>query len=205
MKSALLTIALLATSAAAAAQPVDVDAAARCEADVQAVLERQHGSALRAVRYDAAARVLSRGDGSGDDASLRGAGRYTLAAGGAAFQYSCAVNLRTGETSGTVVRDAGAEAARARRERAWEPDIAKVSPADCESATAVLLTERHPRIAKIVFDPDTRRLEPADDGRIGLLGQGAMQRAAGMLAQPFRFRCEFDGRSGRVVAVQATP
>ena len=190
----LMTAAALPAQAAADVEP---ETAARCEAQVQESLKRIHGKALRGVKFDAAGRSLVRGEG--DEASLRGAGRTTLDGGGGPFQYSCALNLKTGEASGAVVRDAAANTAA----RAWEPDLSKVSPADCEAATAALLTERHPRIGRITFDAESRKLEPADLQRIGLEGRGALQRAAGMLAAPFRYRCEFDGRNGRVVAVRA--
>lgn len=191
----------LVASAAAAADSVEPDTAARCEAQVQEALQRVHGKALRGVKFEAAGRTVVRGEG--DDATLRGAGRTQIDGGGGAFQYSCAVNLKTGEASGSVVRDAGAVAAQARRERDWEPDLSKVSPADCEAAAAALLTGRYPRIGRIAFDAETRRLEPAERQRIGLDGRGALQRAPGMLAAPFSYRCEFDGRTGRVLAVQA--
>lgn len=193
---------LLTVGAAApvlAAADVDAETATRCEAQVQEALQRIHGKALRGVKFEAGGRSLLRGDG--DEASLRGAGRTTLDGGGGPFQYSCAVNLKTGEASGAVVRDSTAQARAARN---WEPDLSKVSPADCEAAAAALLTDRHPRIGRITFDAESRRLEPAEQQRIGLEGSGALQRAAGMLAAPFRYRCEFDGRNGRVVAVQAT-
>lgn len=201
MRLHIATALLIAATALPAQAAVDLEpeTTARCEAQVQESLRRIHGTALRGVRFDAAGRSLLRGDG--DEASLRGAGRTLLDGGGGPFQYSCAVNLKTGEASGAVVRDGSA----ARAARDWEPDLSKVSPADCEAAAAALLTERHPRIGRITFDAESRRLEPAEQQRIGLEGRGALQRAAGMLAAPFRYRCEFDGRSGRVVAVQATP
>jgi hypothetical protein len=199
MKTFVLALLGLACAAGArAADVVEPETAARCEAQVQEALQRVHGKALRGAKFDAASRTLLRAEG--DEATLRGAGRTTLDGGGGAFQYSCAVNLKTGQTSGAVVRDAVAQA---RRARDWEPDLAKVSPADCEAAAAALLTTRHPRIGRITFDAETRRLEPAERERIGLEGRGALQRAAGMLAAPFSYRCEFDGRNGRVVAVRA--
>ena len=190
----LMTAAALPARAAADVEP---ETAARCEAQVQESLKRIHGKALRGVKFDAAGRSLVRGEG--DEASLRGAGRTTLDSGGGPFQFSCAVNLKTGEANGAVVRDA----ASGRAGGSWEPDLSKVSPADCEAAAAALPTEPPPRTGRITFDAETRRLEPAELQRIGLEGRGALQRAAGMLAAPFRYRCEFDGRNGRVVAVRA--
>jgi hypothetical protein len=202
MKTAAIGIAtllLLCGTGATLAQTPDIaEAAGRCETEVTETLERLHGPAARSVRFDAGKRQLSRGDG--DDAAIRGAGRYTLGGTLAPFEYSCAYNLRSGETAGVVVRDTGS----ARAAPAWEPDLAKVSPGDCESAAAALLKDRNPRISRIAFDSETRRLEPASNERIGLQGRGALQRAPGMLSLPFSYRCEFDGRNGRVVAVQAS-
>jgi hypothetical protein len=194
----IVTLLCCGTSAALAQTPDLADAGGRCETEVTETLERLHGKAARSVRFEAGKRQLSRGDG--DDAAIRGEGRYTLGGTLAPFQYSCAYNLRTGETSGVVVRDTGS----ARAAPAWDPDLAKVSPGDCEAATAALLKNRNPRIGRIAFDSETRRLEPVSNERIGLQGQGALQRAPGMLSLPFSYRCEFDGRDGRVVAVQAS-
>ncbi len=204
MKRAFVAAAIGLAAAAVLAQ-ADADltaAAALCEADVNDTLQRLHGTALRGVRFDAPSRTLTRG--GGDGAALRGNGRYTLATGGAAFQYSCAVNLQSGETSGAVVRDISGAAQRTAAAPSWEPDLARVSPTDCEAAVAALLTDRNPRVARIAFDAETRKLEPGASQRTALAGQGALTRATGMLAAPFSYRCEFDGRSGKIMAIQAS-
>jgi hypothetical protein len=197
-----IAVAVAGGCAAAQAQAVDVAAAAvRCEAEVGATLLRLHGKSVQGTRFDAGRRQLFAG-GEGDDVLVRGEGRYQVGAGAARdFDYSCAYNPRTGATAGVVLRqhddaDAG--------EREWEPDLARVSPEACESATAVLLKDRNPRVLRIAFDPATRRLEPtADSVHVGLAGRGAMQRAPGMPELKFSYRCELDTRDGRVVAVQA--
>ena len=197
-----LPMLILATLAAPAMAAADLsEAAPRCEAEVTKTLQRLHGRDFRDVRFDAARRQVALADA--DDAAVRGEGRWTGGGGIATFRYSCAYNAKTGEASGVVLnetrpaRAAGAAAADA----SWEPDMTKVTPAACESAAAAQIKERNPRVARIAFDADTRRLLPADAGRIGLEGLGALQRAPGMSAQSFNYRCEFDGRNGRVVAV----
>jgi hypothetical protein len=150
------------------------------------------------VRFDAARRQVALADS--DDAAVRGEGRWSGERGTSTFRYSCAYNTKTGEASGVVLNESQPSRAVA-ADANWEPDMTKVSPAACESATAAFIKEKNPRVSRIAFDADTRRLLPADAGRIGLEGQGALQRAPGMSAQPFGYRCEFDGRSGRVVAV----
>lgn len=195
----LLILTALATPAMAAADLSE--AAPRCEAEVTKTLQRLHGRDFRDVRFDAARRQVALADA--DDAAVRGEGRWTGGGGTSTFRYSCAYSTKTGEASGVVLNETRPAPAGAGRsaDPAWEPDMSMVSPAACESATAAFIKEKNPRVSRIAFDADTRRLLPADAGRIGLEGQGALQRAPGMSAQPFGYRCEFDGRNGRVVAV----
>lgn len=206
-RAALAAAAVLLGAPAAHAVP-EAKTIERCEADAHEALQRIHGRALAAVRFDAAPR-LGPITGAADEAVLRGSGRYVLtgqpATPGTPFQYSCALGAKSGETAGVVVRDAAAAARTASAERSWEPDLTKVSPRECESTTAALLKDRHPRATLISFDGETRRLEPAPDERIGLEGQGALQRAPGMAAAPFRYRCEFDARNGRIVSAKTLP
>jgi hypothetical protein len=53
-----------------------------------------------------------------------------------------------------------------------------------------------------VLDAESRQLKPAADERIALEGRGAVERAPGMNAVPFTYRCEVEPRSGRIVSVQ---
>jgi hypothetical protein len=194
-----LPLVVLAIAAGPAFAAADLsEAAPRCEAEVTKTLQRLHGRAYRDVRFDAARRQVALADS--DDAAVRGEGRWSGDRGTSTFRYSCAYNTKTGEASGVVLNESQPSRA-ASADANWEPDMTKVSPAACESAAAAYLKEKNPRVSRIAFDADTRRLLPADAGRIGLEGQGALQRAPGMSAQPFGYRCEFDGRSGRVVAV----
>lgn len=199
----LLLLPLIAAALPAWAAPDLSEAAPRCEAEVTKTLQRLHGRDFRDVRYEAAHRQVQLA--SGDDAAVRGEGRWTGSRGTSVFRYSCAYNAKEGEASGVVLHEtrpaAGRAGATAATDPNWEPDLTKVTPEACESAAAAHLKERNPRVSRIAFDADTRRLMPGDSGRIALEGQGALQKATGMNAQPFGYRCEFDGRNGRVVAV----
>lgn len=179
----------------------------KCEASVEETLRKNRGAAAHDVQFVPAQRTVTAGDE--DDLNVKGAGRYRAAAataggaagrGGTTFTFSCTFNAKSGMTSGVVLREAGGAAAR----ETWQPDMSRISPEACESAVAQELKIRHPRVAQIAFEPDTRRLEPGPDNRILLLGQGAVQRATGMNAVPFSYTCELDARSGRVLAVRTT-
>jgi len=203
---AILAGLLLAGSGAAAQAAPEAGAPAgraaeRCEAEVERTLQRIRGRTVQEVQFLAGRRVLTpAGD---DETSVRGEGRYRLSGGGTVpFTYSCAYNAKTDSTSGAVFRDALPQ--RAPVERPFEPDLTNLSPEACESAVAGLLKSRHPRVGRINFGSDSRRIEPAENGRVRLTGQGGVQRAQGMYATPFTYRCEIDPRSGRVVDVQAT-
>src|SRR5690606_29351512 len=119
------------------------------------------------------------------------------------FTYSCFYNTKSGETTGIVFRDTGGSAPVAEA-AAWQPDLSNVSPQACESAAAAALKEKHPRVGRIVLDADTRRVAPGPNGHLLLEGAGAVQRAPGMNANTFRYRCEFDSRGTRIVDVQTT-
>jgi len=204
----------LALMAAASAQtPPEVTrgesarAQERCEASAAQTLQKLRGKRAQDVQFLPAQRVVAAIDDT--EISVKGAGRYGVGTGtgtgtgaGAAFSFSCSFNAKTGVASGVVLREAGA--ASARPEADWQPDLSHVSPQACESAAAQLLKEKHPRVAQIVMEPDTRRLEPGLDGNIVLLGQGGVQRAPGMNAVPFSYACEFDARSGALVGVKTS-
>ncbi|MBI5719435.1 MAG: hypothetical protein HZC37_17345 [Burkholderiales bacterium] len=202
---AILLAAQLAASGAAAQTETTAHsarAAERCEAEVERTLRRIRGKAVQEVQFVAGRRVLTpAGD---DETGVRGEGRYRMTGGAAVpFTYSCAYNAKSESTSGAVFRDALAQRA-ATPARAFEPDLTNLSPEACESAVAGLLKSRHPRVGRINFGSDTRRIEPADNGLVRLVGQGGVQRAPGMFASPFTYRCEIEPRSGRVLEVQAS-
>ena len=54
------------------------------------------------------------------------------------------------------------------------------------------------------FDSGTRKLQPAPNDRTRLEGQGAVERAPGMNAIPFTFRCDFEPRSGKVMRIETS-
>lgn len=172
----------------------------RCEASVADTLRKLRGKAADDVQFVPAQRVVTLNDEA--DVGVKGAGRYRGPGGaGNTFTFGCTFNPQTGLTSGVVLREAGGGA----REAAFQPDLSRLSPEACESAVARLLKSKHPRVAQIALEPDTRRLQRgADERTVELLGQGAVQRAPGMNAVPFSYSCELDARSGRVVGVKTS-
>jgi hypothetical protein len=193
-----VVIAALLPAAPAFAQADPAKAAERCEKEVADTIRRLRGRDARDVQFVAARRVLL--PGGEDETSVRGEGRYRAASGASiSFTYGCAYSAATDATSGVVFRDLGA--ARAASEKAFEPDLSNVSPEACESAAAAALKKQHPRVARINFGSDSRRMQPGENGRIELLGQGSVERASGMNLIPFSYRCEVEPRSGRIVAI----
>jgi hypothetical protein len=195
---ALAGLVAAACGSAMAAQPGADAAGDKCESAVAETITRMRGRNAQEVQFAGAKRALT--PASDDETGVRGEGRYRGAAGGTMpFTYSCYYNTKSGATSGVVIRDA---AANAPSEAAWQPDLTHVSPEACESAAAADLKDKHPRVGRIVLGSDSRQVRPGPDGHILLEGRGAVQRAPGMNAVPFSYRCEFDGKGGRVVGVQ---
>ena len=175
----------------------------RCEAGVTDTLRKLRGSQVQDVQFVPTQRVVAPADEG--EISVKGAGRYRGrgGVGGNSFTFGCSFNVKTGLTSGVVLREAGGGAA-AGPAPAWQPDLSRFSPEACESAVAQALKSRHPRVAQIALEPDTRRLEPGPGESVVLFGQGAVQRAPGMNAVPFSFSCEVNPRNGRVVEVKTS-
>lgn len=210
---AVLALLALVTMAGAGAQAPAVDTASappappraeqaraleRCETSVTETLRKLRGNDADSVQFAAAQRAVTAGDDG--EMGVRGAGRYRgRGGGGASFTFTCSYSTKTGVASGVLLRESGGP-----RPEAWQPDLSRISPDACESAVAQLLTEKHPRVARIALEPDTRRLQPGPDHHVLLLGQGAVQRAAGMNAVPFSYACELDPRNGRVVGVKTS-
>jgi hypothetical protein len=193
-----VAIAALLPATPAFAQADPARATERCEKEVADTIRRLRGREARDVQFVAARRVLL--PGGEDETSVRGEGRYRSASGASiSFTYGCAYSAATDATSGVVFRDLGA--VRAASEKAFEPDLSNVSPEACESAAAAALKKQHPRVARINFGSDSRRMQPGENGRIELLGQGSVERASGMNLIPFSYRCEVEPRSGRIVAI----
>lgn len=173
----------------------------RCEASVVETLRKNRGPDAQDVQFVAAQRVVAPAEDG--EISVKGAGRYRGRSAGNSFSFSCSFSTKTGLTSGVVLREAGGGPG-GRAEAAWSPDLSRISPEACESAVAQLLKQKHPRVAQIAMEPDTRRLRPGADGHVLLLGQGAVQRAPGMNAVPFNYACEVDPRNGRVLEVKSS-
>jgi len=191
--------AMAATPAADAAKTGGATAGERCEAAVAETVRRLRGRDAQEVEFVGARRAVTP-PVDDEETGVKGEGRYRGARGATSFAYSCAFNEASGTTSGGVIRDTGG--ARAGSQAAWEPDLTNVSPEACETAAAKALKQKYPRVGRIVFGSDTRQLQPAPQARTSLEGQGAVQRAPGMNAVPFRYRCEYETASGKVVSVQ---
>ncbi len=194
-----LGLAFNAGAHAAAANETATKAAESCEAAVAETIKEMRGRQAQDVQFIESRRALR--PTTGEDTEVKGAGQYHGTGNGAMpFTYSCAFNAESGSTSGIVFRDA---ARAAPTEPAWQPDLASVSPEACETAIAATLKDKYPRVGRIAFGSDSRQLRPAPAGRSSLEGQGAVQRAPGMSLMPFKYRCEFEPGSGRIVAAQA--
>src|SRR5262245_13996682 len=193
-----LVFALLGATGIAHAQAEAAKAADDCEAAVTESVKRMRGKDAQDVQYVKAKRTLT--PSTDDETSLKGEGRYKGPGGKAMpFSYSCAINTKTGATSGVVFRElATAE------EKPFQPDLTNVSVSDCEGAAAATLKSKNPRAGRIVLDAESRQLRPAPNERIALEGRGAVERAPGMNAAPFTYRCEMEPRSGRIVSVQTS-
>lgn len=182
----------------AAPQQAAVEA---CEEQVSRTVQRDRDGA-RQVQFVGAKRTLSAI--SDEETGIKGEGRYRSRAGAITpFTYSCVFNPRTGEASGVVFSEAAA---------APPPSVIGTASSDapiasteaCESAVAQALKDKHPRASRIVFGSDTRTLRPAPNARTAMEGEGAVDRAPGMSAMRFSYRCLYDARSGKVERVQTS-
>ena len=196
-RSVLLVLALLAAGAAQA-QAEAAKAADDCEVAVSDAVKRMRGREAQDVQFIKSKRTLV--PSTDDETSLKGEGRYRGASGRTMpFSYGCAINTKSGATSGVVFRDLAVA-----EDKPFQPDLTNVSVLDCEGAAVASLKSKHPRAGRIVLDGETRQLRPAADERIALEGRGALERAPGMNSSPFTYRCEVEPRSGRIVSVQTT-
>ncbi len=196
-----LAVVFCATGASALAQQPG-SAGERCEVEVRETIQRMRGPQAQDVQFIGTKRTLA--TTADNQLGVRGEGRYRSPEGSMPFTYSCAVDRDNGEASGVVFRETGRLHAAARAESAWQPDLTNFSPEACEAATAATLTERYPRVGRITFDAGARQLRPAPNDHMRLEGRGAVQRAPGMNAEPFSFRCEFETRSGKVVRLSTS-
>jgi len=197
-RTVLFVFTLLAGAGTACAQTEANKAADDCEAAVAESVKRMRGREAQDVQFIKARRILT--PSTEDETSLKGEGRYRGAGGRTMpFSYGCALNTKTGATSGVVFRELAAV-----DDKPFQPDLSNLSVSDCEGAAAASLKSKHPRAGKIVLDAESRQLRPAQDERIALEGRGAVERAPGMNSSPFTYRCEMEPRTGRIVSVRTS-
>ncbi|HSW22209.1 MAG TPA: hypothetical protein VLJ62_05545 [Burkholderiaceae bacterium] len=189
----------LCAAGATQAQAEAAKAADDCEAAVTEAIKRMRGKDAQDVQYVKVKRSVT--PSAEDETSLKGEGRYRGAGGRIVpFSYGCALNTKTGATSGVVFR----ELAALTEDKPFQPDLTNVSVSDCEGAAVASLKNKNPRAGRIVLDSESRQLRQAQDERIALEGRGAFERAPGMNSAPFTYRCELEPRSGRIVSVQTS-
>ena len=187
--SPVLLVVWLSAAGVAQAQAEAGKAADDCEAAVTEAVKRMRGKDAQDVQYLKARRALT--PSAEDETSLKGEGRYRGPGGRTvAFTYGCAINTKTGATSGVVFRELTA--------------LTHVSVSDCEGAAVASMKSKNPRAGRFVLDSESRQLRPAPDERIALEGRGAFERAPGMNSAPFTYRCEVEPRSGRILSVQTS-
>lgn len=193
---------LFTVGASAVEVPEHAKAAERCEVAVAETVKRMRGKEAQEVEFFGAKRQIA--PTPEEDLGVKGEGRYRRPSGEPLpFSYSCAYNAKTGATSGVLFRETGS-AELARGGKPWEPDLMNVSPDACESATAAVLKEKYPRVGRIAFDSETRKLQPAPNDHTLLEARGAVERAVGMNLVPFTYRCEFETKGGKIVRVETS-
>ena len=171
-----------------------------CEAAVAKAVRDARGRAAQEIRFTGGKRALS--TTPGEATGVRGEGRYGGAAGASVpFTYTCAYSPGSGATDGVMFSDKVPPATAAAPSAI---DMARLSPEACEAGAAAALKEKHPRVDRISFGSDSRRLSTAGPARSQLEGRGAAARAPGMNAVAFGYRCEFDNRSGKVLRVSTS-
>src|SRR4051812_2508643 len=151
-------LATLGARAAEAPVPEHTKAADRCENAVAETGKRMRGKEAQEVEFFGAKRQIA--PTPEEDLGVKGEGRYRRPGGEQInFSYSCAYNAKTGGTSGALFRETGNTPGGTGK--AWEPDLTSVSPEACESATAEVLKQKYPRVGRIAFGSDSRKLRPA--------------------------------------------
>jgi len=202
--------ALAAQDAGAASAPAPVgeargrdrghaDALTQCESAVERSIHEIRGKQVSDLQFLGDAKGVAT---DGDRVDVKGSGRYRRAAGAApvSFQYTCAYDESSGATSGVLFREADGSAAPALP--VWQADLTRIAPEACEAAAAASMQSSHPRASGIVFDGDSRKLEPGGEGRTALAGTGHVVRSPGMQPTTFHYRCEFEP-SGRLASARA--
>lgn len=168
-----------------------------CEAAVTEAIQKARGRSAQQVQFFAPKNTQP--PPSPDDSSVKGEGRYQGASGTMPFTYHCTLHPQTQETTGVVFRETGVS--RPPAEKPWQADLTHLSPEVCEAAAAAALKQQFPRVVNIMLEANARQLKPAPGGRTYLLGQGTLERAAGMHAVAFTYRCELEAVSGALVGI----
>ncbi|MEO6410025.1 MAG: hypothetical protein ABIO45_14900 [Burkholderiaceae bacterium] len=169
-----------------------------CEAAVAGAVRDARGRAAREIRFIGDQRAVS--TTPGEPIGVKGEGRYTGPTGAPTpFTYTCAFDPASRATHGVLFSEKARTAPPPSQTAAV--DLSRLSPESCEAATAAALKARHPRVDRISFGSDSRRLTPAAGDHTLLDGRGAVARAPGMNAVAFSYRCEFDNRSGKLLRV----
>ncbi len=192
---------------AATPSPAAGDGPAACQKAAQSALRDTRG-AVDEVSFAAPPSVQA-STSSNEEFNFKGAGRYRIKTGATRdFSYSCTYNTHSGTVAGVVLREAAAGDAAASRAVAIakpvEPDLSHVSPQACESAAAVALQRRHPKVERISFNTELRQLRQDNLAHGYLRGQGTAVRMPGDPSTHFTYQCEFDPRNGNVIGVQTT-
>ena len=187
------------------AQTPSTEAVAACEKAARETLRQSRGAMADATFVGAPA--VQPGSTNGDEATLRGQGRYRGAVGSAPqpFSYRCIVHLKAGTVTGIVLRDAEPPRVTATPPQAGEPDLSRVAPEACDAAAASELKRRWPRLGLLQFNVGARRLESGAPDEILLSGQGAAVPSPGQPLTHFSYRCTVDMRSGHVVKAAVGP
>jgi hypothetical protein len=199
IESAASAVSALPASASAPSAANTSKAVQACEAAVSEDLREVRGQRAQRPEFSSTQRMVV--PTGSDGLSVKGEGRYWTSGGNSvAFSYRCGYSIQSGKTNGIVLSDKGAPSAAASTP-AWQPDLTRLSPEACETAVASALKAKHPRVGRIAFGSDSRELKPGPSGNTLMEGNGGVQRATGMHAVPFGYRCEFES-SGKLVGAR---
>jgi len=198
----LLSAALPVLSLAADPRHVAEAAGDRCEAAAAETVRQMRGD--DALHVEFIRRSVE--PPVGGEADVKGEGAYRGAEGAARrFSFRCLYHIAPDTTSGVVFRDIDPPRTKTDTDARWQPDLSVLSPESCETAVATVLKSKYPRVGRIAFGSDSRKLRPASSGRTAMEGQGSVERAPGMNLIAFSYVCEFEPRSSQVVLARTAP